>query len=111
MHIKDFGKASLVTSAGSWGIGIIFTLLSWWAADHAYSNYQSGDPKPESLMMDVFPLIAAIAFPGAIVATVLGIIALYKHQNTFIAFMGIITSVPLFGLFGAAFWIASYHGL
>ena len=81
MKIQDFGKASIQTSFGTWSVGVVFTLLSWWSVSVAYSNHQPGEPKPDSLLLETLPLIAALALPAAIIATVFGVLALFKAQR------------------------------
>ena len=110
-QINDYAKASIVSSVSSWLIAITFTLLSWWAVDLAYSDYVTGAPKPDSLLLDVFPLIAFLAFPAAITATVFGFIGLVKKQNKTKAILGIIIAVPLFTFLGFGFWVAANGGV
>lgn len=111
MKIKNYGKTCLLTSLGAWGVGIVFTLLSWWSVDLAYANHQPGDPKPESFLLKVFPVIAFLAFPLAITATVFGVIALFKSQSRKKAIVGILAAVPLFSFLGLGFWVAVNGGV
>ena len=111
MKIRDFGKVSMQTSFGAWSVGIIFTFLSWWSVGVAYSDHQPGDPKPESLLLEIFPIIAFLAFPISIIATIFGLIALFRAHSRTKAIVGIITSVPLFSFLGLGFWVAVNGGV
>ena len=92
-------------------MGVIFILLSWWSVGVAYSDHHPGDPKPESLLLEIFPIIAFLAFPTAIVATIFGIIALFRAHSRTNAIVGILTSVPLFAFLGVGFWVAANGGV
>ena len=111
MKIKNYGNISLFIALGSWCIGIIFLLLSWWSVSLAYEGHQPGNTKPESLMLEIFPVLAFLALPGAIIAASLGIIALYKRQNQLKAIISILISIPLFLFLGLGYWAAANGGV
>jgi hypothetical protein len=111
MKINNYGKTSLLVSLISWTIGIAFTLLSWWAFAITYEGHKVGDPRPESFLMVVLPMVAFLAFPGAILATVLGIVALFKRQSRAKAIISIVLSVPLFLFLGMGFLAAIFGGV
>ncbi len=82
MKITDYGIASLHAALGSWLIGVTFTLMSWWTVSLVYENNQPGDPKPESLLLEIFPILAFLAFPGNIIQGDVGQGRLFILINT-----------------------------
>lgn len=111
--MKDFdlGAVSILMSLGAWVIGVTFTLLSWWSVDAAYSDHQAGAPVPDSLSLEIFPLVAALAFPLSVLAFVLGVIAILSYRERAKAVIGIITSLPLIVIMGFGFWVVTNGGV
>ncbi|MGD9210903.1 MAG: hypothetical protein PVI90_09000 [Desulfobacteraceae bacterium] len=111
MKIKNFGTTSLVISLISWTILIVFTLLSWAVIAHIHDGYNSENPRPENFLIDFLPIVASLAFPGSILATIFGIIALIKGDSVVKPIISIFLSIPLFLLLGIGFWIAGHGGV
>ncbi len=109
MKISDYGKTSLIISLISWTIGVGCTILSWSVIAIIYENHKVGDPKPESIFLNILQSLAFLALPGAMLAIVIGFMALNKNHSRLRATISIFLSIPLFLVFIIGFWTV-WHG-
>ncbi|MDP6969378.1 MAG: hypothetical protein QGG88_09780 [Gammaproteobacteria bacterium] len=89
---------------------MIFTLLFWWLVALSYGNHQPGEPKPDTLLIDICTVFAFLALPLSVIATLLGMIALIKGQQMRHAACGLIIAMPLSILLGMGLWMAVNGG-
>ena len=89
---------------------IIFTAASWEAASRAYEGHKAGMPRPESIWMDIFPLLAFLSYPISLLAVIFAIIAIYKIQSYVKAILGGLIGGLLFLFWSLGLFVASFMG-
>ena len=110
VKIQDYGKAALLTVAGSWGTGILFTLAAWASLAIANAGARPG-PTPTPAAALVFSVLAGLSFPIGLVGLGFGVAALFKRQSVGMAIAAGCLGLPYLLFLAFGFWVAAHGGV